>query len=358
MEELTLHGEPARFAGGWHEVANDTWAYMQPNGGLGESNAGLIFEGDHAMFVDSLWDLKLTGKMLEGAREIVDSAPELLFNTHSDGDHVWGNELFAGARIISTATAKELMTLDPPKDLRAMRRSGNIAGKLGALPLPLIGSRDYGNLPRLPLKDMGHEMAPFDWSGITLTLPDETFEGSKTVSVGARDVQLIEVGPAHTMGDAVAWVPDVKVCFAADVLFIGGTPIAWAGPVASWRRALKSISELGAETFVPGHGPICTQTEVDLLDDYFDWIEREGLTQLDRGVAPTDAARKLLLSDEFESLPWSAWDDPARLVVVLTVEQFRRDGGVGQLGGAGRAKAIMHMQLSKTALQRKRAKAA
>ena len=66
----------------------------------------------------------------------------------------------------------------------------------------------------------------------------------------------------------------------------------------------------------------------------------------------------MLLSDEFESLPWSAWDDPARLVVVLTVEQFRRDGGVGQLGGAGRAKAIMHMQLSKTALQRKRAKAA
>lgn len=358
MGGVTLHGEPARFEGGWHNVGADTWAYLQPNGGLGESNAGLIFDGDHAMVVDSLWDLKLTGEMLRGARGIVDAEPEILFNTHSDGDHVWGNERFGGARIISTSTAKRLMTLDPPKALRGMQKGGNLLGAIGRAPLPLIGPRDYGNLPRLPLKEMGHEMAPFDWSNIKLTLPTETFDDRTTVEVGARSVELIEVGPAHTMGDAVAWVPDVKVCFAADILFIGGTPIAWAGPVASWRRALDRVSDLGAETFVPGHGPVCTQTEVDLLRDYFRWVEEEGVSQLDKGVAPTKAAKKLLLSAEFDQLPWGSWDDPARLVVVLNVEQWKKNGGVDQLGGAGRSRVITQMQMVKTAIARRRAKAA
>lgn len=351
-----MHGEPARFAGGWHQVAPQTHAYLQPNGGLGESNAGLILDGEHVMFVDSLWDLKLTREMLAGARAIVDADPELLFNTHSDGDHVWGNELFPSAKIISTTTAKDLMTLDPPKSLRAMQRGGNALGVLGRLPLPLIGPRDFGSLPRLPLKEMGHEMAPFDWSGISLTLPAETFDGQTTITVGARNVELIEVGPAHTMGDAVAFLPDVKVCFAADILFIGGTPIMWAGPISSWRKALDTVSSLGAETFVPGHGPICTQAEVDQLRDYFAWVEIEALPKLERGVAPAKVATELLLSDEFASAPWSAWDDPARLVGTLCTEHFRRQGGSGQLGGARRSRAITQMQLAKTKLARRRAK--
>ncbi len=355
--ELTLHGAPARFEGGWHELAQGTWAFLQPNGGLGESNAGLIFDGDRAMFVDSLWDVKLTRAMLRGAREIVDAEPEILFNTHSDGDHVWGNELFDGARIISTETAKRLMNLDPPRSLRAMQRGGNLLGLLGSNPLPLIGTRDYGKLPRLPLKEMGHEMAPFDWSDIKLTLPTETFNGSTTVEVGQRKVELIEVGPAHTMGDAVAWVPDVKTCFAADILFIGGTPIMWAGPVETWILALETISSLGAEKFVPGHGPVCGQAEVDLVKQYFEWVRDEGISQLAKGVPPAKAGRNLLLSNEFESLPWATWDDPARLIPTLSTEHFKRNGGEGQVGGALRSRVITQMQLAKTELARKRSRA-
>lgn len=354
--ELTLHGQPARFAGGWHEVADRTHAFLQPNGGLGESNAGLVFDGDHALLVDTLWDNRLTAKMLREARAIVDVEPEVLFNTHSDGDHFWGNQQLSAARIISTTAAKRLMTLDPPKEMRRMQRGGRMLGLLGRAPLPLIGTLDWLDLPRLPLNEMGQEMAPFDWSDVELTLPSETFEGELTLSVGAREVRLIEVGPAHTEGDAVAYVPDVKVCFAADVLFIGGTPIMWAGPVASWQKALATISALGAETFVPGHGPVCTQRDVDLLADYFAWVAEEGVTQLGRGVSPMRAAQRMLLSDEFAGAPWGQWDDPARLVATLCTEQYRRGGSSGQLGGAGRSRAIAQMQLVKTKLERARAK--
>ncbi|MGB0871805.1 MAG: MBL fold metallo-hydrolase [Solirubrobacterales bacterium] len=350
----SLHGEPAKFALGYHEVADSTWAWLQPNGALGESNSGLIVSGEHVLVVDSLWDLKLTQRMLDEAREIVNAAPQVLVNTHSDGDHVWGNQLFAGARIISGSTAKDLMTLDMPKDLRAMRAGGKALAAIGSLPIPLIGTVDVGDLPRLPLREMGREFAPFDWRDVELTLPTETFEGEMSVRVGEREVQLIEVGPAHTGGDAIVWVPDVGVCFAADILFINGTPIMWAGPVESWIAAIDRISALGADRYVPGHGPVCGQEEVNLVRDYFEWVQREGVSQLARGVKPVKAARNLLLSDEFAQLPWADWDDPARLVVTLCTEQHRRDGASGQLLGVGRSRAIASMQATKTAIARKR----
>lgn len=324
--ERTLHGEPARFERGFRRVGEDTWAWLQPNGGLGESNAGLIASGEHALLVDTLWDLALTRRMLAAARALVDAAPETVVNTHSDGDHVWGNQLLAGARIVSTTTAKDLMTLDTPGDLRRLKRLGRV------------------------LPPLGREMAPFDWNGVELTLSNETFEGELALGVGSREVRLIEVGPAHTAGDAVVWAPDVSVCFAADILFIGCTPITWAGPIANWLAAIDRISSLGATTFVPGHGPVCDQAAVDLLRQYLEWVQVEGGTRLDRGTSPAKAARQMLLSREFSSLPWSAWDDPARLVITLSTEQYRREGGEGHLAGFGRTRAIMQMQRLKSKL--------
>ena len=326
--ELTLHGEPARFARGFQQVGEQTWAWLQPNGGLGESNAGLIASGGHALLVDTLWDLALTRRMLAAARELVDAEPETVVNTHSDGDHVWGNQLLPGARIVSTATARELMTLDTPRELRRLKRLGRL------------------------IRPLGREMAPFDWDGVELTLPSETFDGELEVAVGERRVRLIEVGPAHTAGDAVVWAPDASACFAADILFVGCTPITWAGPLAGWLEAIDRVSALGATTFVPGHGPVCDQAAVDLLREYLEWARDEGGARLERGLSPARAAREMLLDPEFESLPWAGWDDPARLAITLSTERFRREGGEGHLAGAGRTRAILQMQRLRRALAR------
>jgi cyclase len=352
--EPTLHGEEPRYERGFQSVAEDTWAWLQPNGGLGESNAGLVVSGGQALLVDTLWDLRLTRRMLDAARQIVDAPPETVVNTHSDGDHVWGNQLLPEARIVASATAKRLMPLDPPEELRKLQRAGRVLAAIGSLPIPLIGTLDLGRLPRLPLRSLGRELAPFDWSEVELTLPTETFEGELQLEVGERRVRVIEVGPAHTEGDAVVWVPDVAVCFAADILFIGGTPITWAGPVAAWLAALERVCALGAKTYVPGHGPVCGQAEVDLLREYFEWVGAEGVSRLGRGIGPVKAARELLFDPDFESLPWASWGEPERLVVTLCTEAFRREGGKGHLSGSGRTRAVLQMQRTKADLERRR----
>ena len=137
------------------------------------------------------------------------------------------------------------------------------------------------------------------------------------LDVGGREVRLIEVGPAHTQGDLIVWVPDARIAIAADILFIGVTPIMWAGPLEGWIAALERLLELGAERLVPGHGPVCGPEEVRRLIDYWRWLDRAAGEHLDVGESPAEAARELVLGEEIAdgasptgSAPsgrWSAW---------------------------------------------------
>ena len=77
--------------------------------------------------------------------------------------------------------------------------------------------------------------------------PTDTFAGETTVRVGEREVRLIAVGPAHTSGDAIAYVPDAAAVFTGDILFAASTPVMWAGPVSSWIAAADLILSLSPE---------------------------------------------------------------------------------------------------------------
>ena len=58
------------------EVGDGVWAYLQPDGGWGRSNAGLIGSGDGAasLLVDTLFDLESTAAMLAALRAVAPAA--------------------------------------------------------------------------------------------------------------------------------------------------------------------------------------------------------------------------------------------------------------------------------------------
>lgn len=353
MAELSLHGAPAEYEGGLKELAAGTWAWLQPNGELGESNAGLIVSGDEALLVDTLWDLRLTRRMLDAMHAAGLPSPATVLNSHSDGDHFWGNELLPEAELICSSAARELMELDPPAEMHRMARTGALIGAVGRLPLPVVGTLELPRVPRLRLRELGAQLAPFRFGEVTPTPPERTFDERITLTVGTRTAEAIVVGPAHTAGDTVLWVPDVAVCFAADVLFVGQTPVMWAGPVRSFIAALDRVLELDAEIYVPGHGPVCGRAEVELLRDYFSWIEHEAGPRLARGESPAGTARALLLSDDFRSLPWAQWHSPSILMLTLHTEAHRRAGGSGPLPQRTRARAVIQMQIVQSELDRR-----
>jgi glyoxylase-like metal-dependent hydrolase (beta-lactamase superfamily II) len=146
----------------------------------------------------------------------------------------------------------------------------------------------------------------FEFDGIQLRLPDQTFDGRLALDVGGRVVELIEVGPAHTAGDTIAVVPDAGVVYTGDILFIGGTPIVWAGPVSNWVAACDLMLGMDVDTVVPGHGPVTDKRGVTDVRDYLVFVEQEATARHVSGMDAFDAARDIGAaigaSEDFASL--------------------------------------------------------
>ncbi len=290
---------------GLQEVGDGVFAYLQPDGTWGWSNAGLVTGTDASLLVDTLFDLPLTRRMLDEMAPVTGTRPITeLVNTHANGDHCYGNQLVAGDGVEIVASTRAAAEMDdvPPSTLHAM-----VSSDLGP------GLSDY----------VRRIFGPFEFQGIEVAPPTRTFDGHLTLEVGDREVQLIEVGPAHTVGDVIVWDPTARAVFGGDILFIGGTPIVWAGPVANWIAALDRILELDPVVIVPGHGPLADRADVEALSDYFGFVEREAGERAAAGMDVAAATREVdrLVDDT----PFAGWTDRERICInVEAVYRHRR----------------------------------
>lgn len=305
---------------GLHELGDGCHAYLQPDGGWGWSNAGLIVGDGQSLLIDTLFDLDLTATMLDAMAPVTEHAPiDTAVNTHANGDHCYGNaELTRRCPTVdivaSTATGREMNEV-PPAMLAALNQA---PGEVGELFRSFFGE--------------------FSFDGIDVVLPTTTFDGRLDLDVGGRTVELIEVGPAHTAGDTIAYVPDARTVYTGDILFVGGTPIVWAGPLSNWVAACDLMLELEVDTVVPGHGPVTDTNGIIAVRDYLAYVDAQATARHDAGMDAFDAARdigrELGLDERFEG-----WGEFGRIAVNVetvyrtldpghqtpdVVEQFRR----------------------------------
>jgi cyclase len=297
---------------GLHELGNGCYAYLQPDGSWGWSNAGLIADSGESLLVDTLFDLPLTRAMLEAMRRAEPAASRIgaLVNTHSNGDHTFGNRLVEGARIIASRACAEEMNQDlgDPRRLAEMKRANDPNSVLGAF--------------------MAEIFKNFDFEGVGfVTPPTIMFDGLLSRRVGNKTVRLIQVGPAHTRGDVLVYVPEDNLMFTGDMLFINGHPIIWAGPVANWIRACQLMLDLDLETIVPGHGPITDKSGVAAVKTYLEYIRREARRRYDAGMGVYEAAQDISLAD------YSSWGDAERIVLNVAALYREFSGGKKQHEG-------------------------
>jgi cyclase len=337
--ERTLHGEPARYRGGLRALGAGLFAWLQPNGGLGESNAGLVVGEGQSLLVDTLWDLPLTRRMLEALAEPTREAPiRYLVNTHSDPDHFWGNQLVSGAEVIATQAAAVQMEEERPGAIHRLLGLARLMGLLGAQPLPFPGKRTL----KATHTYFAAQMTGFDFEGIEPGPPTRSFAGELTLQVGERAVELIEVGPAHTEGDAIVHVPDSRTVFAADILFIDVTPIMWVGPVERWIEALDRILALEPQTVVPGHGPVTDADGVRSARDYWAHLESEARRHFEHGLDAEGAALEILRSPMYADR-FAGWDGAERVAVNVAMLYRGFEGKRGRVSQRERLELLMRM---------------
>ena len=164
----------------------------------------------------------------------------------------------------------------------------------------------------------------FDFEGVALTLPTQTFDNRLDLTVGTKDVQLIEVGPAHTRGDVLIHVPADRTVFTGDIVFSNGHPPAWAGPISNWIKACDLIMSWDIDVVVPGHGPIVEKSALKDFKAYFEYVTREARKRYDAGMSVVEAAYDIDLK------PFDGWLDPERIIVNVNT-LYREFGALDEL---------------------------
>lgn len=180
-------------------------------GGSG-ANAGLIVGRSEAIVIDAKMTEESAQAMLAEIRKLTPNPVRRLILTHSDGDHVNGLAGF-------------------PKDLTIVA---------------------HANARR----DMEEAFKDPKFAALAAWLPNELVTGEQQMDIEGVRIRLLHFGRAHTQGDLVVYLPEQRIAFVGDLLFIGRDPLIHRhknGSSFGLVATLKKLLELDADTFVSGH---------------------------------------------------------------------------------------------------------
>ncbi len=268
------------------QVSEGIYAYLQPDGSWWLNNTGFLVSGAGVISVDTTSTERRTRAYLDAIGTVTRLPVRTLVNTHHHGDHTHGNYLASGATIVGHERCREAI----------------LASAMP--PAPGIWTDvDWGHLEPAP---------PF----LTYT------EGITLWSGGLRcDVRYVGT-PAHTTNDSIIHIPERSVVFTGDLLFNGGTPFALQGSVSGWIEVLQSVLRpLGAQTLVPGHGPVCGPEVIGDTLAYLRFVQDTARAAKAAGLSPLEAARATDLGDFADLL------DPERIVGNLYRAYLELEGG-------------------------------
>jgi cyclase len=276
------------------EVADGVFAYVQPDGSWWLNNTGIV-TGSTVVAVDASSTERRTRALLEETRRLTRSPIRTLVNTHHHGDHTNGNCLYDEAAVIGHRRCRDGV-------------AAQVIGGLDAV---------FGSV---------------DWGELTIRPPEVVFDDRADVFAGDRLVELHYIGtPAHTVGDAVAWLPDERVLFAGDLVFTGGTPFMLMGSVAGTLDALTALRGFDATVVVPGHGPVGDLSALDDVERYVRFVLDLAVRAVDAGLSPLEAAREAELGE------FAEWHDRERIVgnlhrAMAELRGLPRGGAVDVMG--------------------------
>lgn len=240
------------------ELAPGVWVRMGDRDRKQPANAGWVIFKDHVLVIDANypWGAK---EILPEIRKTTKKPIRFVFNTHYHGDHANGGSIFTdqGAAIVcSQECAAESRTK---------------------------GQKSWDN-------DKGE--GEFSLKGMKLAHPSIVFDKTMAFDDGEHRVELHLMGPGHSRGDAVAWLPKEKILFTGDLCVNWGFGNNVADVDAdhdNWMRALDRMAGMNPSTVVPGHGVLSLTAHLREQKAYL----ADMLDQVRKGVKAGKSADEL-----------------------------------------------------------------
>lgn len=256
-------------------LAPGVYAAIVTPTGAAAANSGIIVLGDRVVIVDTTATVTAGRELRQIAADLTGLPVSHVLITHPHPDHVHGNVAFASeATLMAAAGTGQAMAETGLKLLAGFRDQIAAAVKgveamLAGLAAEASGAAEAGGSltpeqaaersARHAALEADRESGQAFLEGFPTPAdyrqPHLTFAGELTLQGADRIARIIACGQAHSEDDAVLYLPKERILFAGD-LVTGGDLVFRYGNVQRWLTVLDRLESLGAETLVPGHGPV------------------------------------------------------------------------------------------------------
>ena len=256
--------EPIEF----HKLSDQLYQVV---GGRG-ANGGAFIGDEGVLVIEAKMDKSSVDQIIAGVKRLTDKPILYLINTHSDGDHITGNQYFPGGTVIIAHENCRKEFFHKSRD----------------------GTESPWNDPK---------MAAF--------LPSVTYRDQMNVYVGSAKVELWHFGVGHTTGDTVVYFPEEKTAFLGDQIFLTRPQLIHSykggNSFGNVRNLTKMLETLDAEHFCSGHSEVTDRAGIQKHIDQIKATQKKIQGLIDQGKTLEQ------VQAEFE-------EDEARLVESIFTE--------------------------------------
>lgn len=208
----------------FEQLSAHCWAYTAE----GDPNTGVIIGDDAVLICDALATPVMAQNLIAEIRKVTDKPIKYVVLSHYHAVRVLGASGYKAEgmqEIIASQGTYEMIVERGQQDMMS----------------------EYERFPRL---FQNFESIP------GLTWPTLVFKDEMTLWMGKDlEVKVMHVGPGHTKGDTIVWVPSENVLFSGDLVEADAACYTGDAQLEEWPATLDALSALGAEKVVPGRGP-------------------------------------------------------------------------------------------------------
>lgn len=257
------------------ELADGAVAAIATDGGWGVGNAGYIDLGDHTVVFDTFVNRVPAAELKSSAEVATGRKVDYVFNSHAHRDHVRGNQVFVDAEIVATSKTRDLMAGAWKARTERILKEGMEQMRMEVL-------KEFDEWKSNPLTDEADVRL---WDGYMngileglgsyhLKLPTVTFDSTFTVRGSKGSVTALTYGGGHSASDLILYLPEERIVFLGDLLFIGYQPYLGDGDPEELLRTLDRVEALDPSKVVPGHGPVGTKNDLSSTRDYVETLKK------------------------------------------------------------------------------------
>lgn len=128
---------------------------------------------------------------------------------------------------------------------------------------------------------------------IQVIVPKITFSHRLDIVRGGRDLRIIRIG-GHTAATSVIWMPDERILFVGDAVWVDQHPYMAQANSKEWLDGLTFIRKFKPDKIVPGRGPVCGREATDRMSEYIRYMRARVRLNYRQGKTKQETVQSVL----------------------------------------------------------------